>query len=149
MSLEDKREHRDNYDRQEPIADIYDLFYKAIKVHSPIPEITADFTLSDLKEDSAKNKSISFVRDQIKVCKVITNFIGSYNKEEVRNINSTLMGDVYVTVIMSRASGGRIIDRLLRFGEAKDDSDEEEKKGIIERIRNFRKDDKKGDDLSG
>ena len=97
---------------EDTVGDVYELFNKAVQVHTQgMPELSADFTLSNLDDSVSANKSIKFVREQIKVSRIIKNYL-----KDPKIANKTadiLMGDVYVTVIMSRARGGLILNRLL------------------------------------
>lgn len=119
---------------EKPIGDPYDLFGRALNIHSPIAELTADFTLSDLSEESIKAKPVKFVREQIKICGAITHFIK--DKRESKISKEILMKDLYTTVILSRARGGKVIKALLEVVKMRTDQEEEqEEKDFFNKVK--------------
>lgn len=121
------------YEEQENIGDRYDLYKQAIKVHSPIPEVTSDFTLSNLDDELLKNKLIRFLKEQIKMVHIIKGYLRQkdepvYNekgeiiewkvselvKYYTDDTCTLLLKEAYTIVIMSRAKKGEIIKGIVQ-----------------------------------
>lgn len=134
------------------MSDVYDLFTEVIKIHTPGLKISSDFTISNLNE-----KEIKFVREHIKVCKILRTFLGGKYRKTIKKtgkhyeikegdvtkriakqVTNVLMTDVFSLVILSRAKGGKILDAVLSYGTisaaSASEHDEPEKKGLMKRL---------------
>lgn len=117
------------------MSDIFDLFKELIKVHSKneVPELSTDFVIADLSEDVATNKLLTYVVEQLRVAKALS--------EEVQDpvyshkVKEFIMTEVHAMVVMTRSAKGAVLKSVLKFplagmGEQPVDEDEQEKKGF-------------------
>jgi hypothetical protein len=105
------------------------------KVHSPVPEITRDFTLANLIDTVINEKLPKFIREQMKTISIASDYLRvsddilaerfdedeiKYIKEGVeKNLESVrklLLNEIYNMVVMSRSAKGQIIDAMLDHG---------------------------------
>ena len=111
-------------EEKEPISDQYDLYKQALKVHSPILEITPDFILSDLNPDTLKSPAVKFVREQIKLARIMASWIKS--DKYAKLTADLLLCDCYSTIIMTRATGGQLLKGIIDFSKTKEEEPKDE-----------------------
>lgn len=135
--------------REQSIGDVYDLYDMATNVHSPVPEITRDFTLSHLSENVIHHKLAKFIREQIKTMRVFKSFLlipeaalterylHRYDSKEeaqakakevytdiqavTEDISGLVLSEIYTMVIMSRSLKGEIIKAMLTQGRTREE----------------------------
>lgn len=140
---ETNEEYKRTIKSDTPLGDTYDLFDLTTRVHSPIQEITRDFTLSDLSSEVISNKLPKFIREQIKTMRVVEQYIvvpkeellRKYTPEEANRINTRLkiiakdikelmLNEIYSMVIMSRSVSGNILKAILLHGKSTGEREE-------------------------
>lgn len=112
-----KKQKQDFELEQKPIMqDVYDLYSQLIKTHSPSPDITPDFTITDYSEDNKNNKTMKFIKEQLKMCIIIR----AYFKEDIHLADESvkvILNEIYSMVIMQRASKGQVLKAILDYGK--------------------------------
>ena len=135
MEMESK-EQIYNIKKGEPdkteIVDNYDLYGMVTDVHSPVEQITRDFTLAKLTNDVIKQPLPKFITNQIKTMQIIKDYLQvpknklilTYGKEHwesankriqaiIKSVQNLIMSEIYSIVIMSRSANGEILNSIL------------------------------------
>jgi len=86
-----------------------------------------DFSISNL--DPTEN---IFVREQLKLIIAVTEFLQV--KESRLRANRLLLRDVYTMTALSRARDAKVLNAILTHGRSKEESQELEKAGLLQRL---------------
>lgn len=133
---EKEEEEKEKKKHEQPMGDIYDVYGKAVAVHSKLTSMTEDYTLTRYNVDIYNQKVPKFIREQRKVLRVIKSYIviplaqllDFYNTKEkaklvyrglwkqYRMIEELLLGELDETVIMGRTDQGQVIEAFLEHG---------------------------------
>lgn len=134
---EDKVAYKIKRDKDEqPMGDVYDVYAKAVGVHSKISEMTEDYTLTRYDHDVYNQKFPKFIREQRKLLRIIKSYIiiplnllkKHYNNEEITKtiykglvreykiIEELIIGELDECVIMGRTPNGEVIKAFLLHG---------------------------------
>lgn len=130
-------------DKEEKVmGDSFDLYALASEVHSPVSELTRDFTLGQLNGEFLSGKFPKFIREQLKVIRIVQDFLNipkyklmeRYNNEEfvdnlrlciehnVNKIRDLMLMEIYSMVVLSR-SDGQILKAILTHGRTSEEVD--------------------------
>lgn len=146
----EKKEEKENEkkEEQQPMGDVYDVYGKAVRVHSRISGMTEDYTLTKYNIDVYNMKVPKFIREQRKLLRIIKSYmivpkeqlVDYYNTEEVAEdcykrllkeyalVEELLLGELDEMVIMARSDEGQVIKAFLKHGmnpELREDYDSE------------------------
>lgn len=133
---EEKEEREQKEKEGEPMGDVYDVYQKAVAVHSTISGMTEDYTLTRYNQDVYNQKFPKFIREQRKLLRIIKSYIiiplpklrRFYNTEEkakevyrglveeFKIIEELLIGELDECVIMGRTPQGEVINAFLKHG---------------------------------
>lgn len=131
-----QEEEKENEKDTQPMGDVYDVYAKAVGVHSKISGMTEDYTLTRYNIDIYNSKFPKFVREQRKVLRIIKSFLiiplselkKFYNTEkqaktvyaklvrEYKIVEELLIGELDECVIMGRTPQGEVINAFLQHG---------------------------------
>lgn len=118
------------------LSDVYDFYDLMTSVHSPVSDVTRDFTLSKYDGNIIHNKFAKFIREQLKVIRIIEDYLiiplevleTKYQPEfakkiydgllyDSQSIKNLLLSEIYVMIIMARAEKGEVRDAMLVHGK--------------------------------
>lgn len=157
----DREEEKEQNIQEQPMGDVYDVYAKAVGVHSKLSGMTEDYTLTRYNIDIYNQKFPKFVREQRKVLRIIKSFLIIplsrlkilYNTEdqakrvyaqlvrEYKIVEELLLGELDECVIMARTPEGDVIKAFLQHGlnpENRDSYDIETEQPNIKRKLNER-----------
>lgn len=123
-------------ENKEPMGDVYDVYGKAVGVHSKVSDMTEDYTLTRYDKDIYLEKFPRFIREQRKLLRIMKTYIiiplevlkSHYNSEEKARrvheglkreyevIQELIIGELDECVIMGRTPRGEVINAFLKHG---------------------------------
>ena len=132
---------------KEAMTDTYDLLDMVTNVHSKVPELNKDFTMSDLREEIIDGKLTKFIREQLKILRIMESYLvvdknvlmrRNFTEEEAKlirarlnttyeRIHKLITTEFYSMVVMSRAFGGRILKAVLLHSRRPEEIEEFER----------------------
>lgn len=121
---------------EQPMGDVYDVYAKAVGVHSKLSKMSEDYVLTRYNIDVYNQKFPKFIREQRKLLRIIKSYIiiplsilkAYYNTDEKAKevhkglqreynlIEELIIGELDECVIMGRTPQGEVIKAFLQHG---------------------------------